>query len=118
MSDASAFSSKHESSNLRSRLKTREEESSQGEESIASINRPEEKGKDHLSQSPLPNRILRFAVQVLGPIGLTILSFYVRFKGIDRNNHVVWDEAHFGKFGGFTSNTHTTTMFIPPWVRC
>lgn len=100
MSDASAYSSKHESSNLRSRLKAKEE-SSLGEEPIASIDRLEEEGKDYSSQNSLSNRILRFAVRVLGPIGLTVLSFYVRFNGIDRNNHVVWDEAHFGKFGGY-----------------
>lgn len=38
---------------------------------------------------------------ILGPILLTALSFYVRFYGIDRNDTVVWDEAHFGKFGSY-----------------
>lgn len=40
-------------------------------------------------------------LEVLGPILVTLLSFQVRFKGIDRNGKVVWDEAHFGKFGSY-----------------
>lgn len=37
----------------------------------------------------------------LVPLGFTLLSFYVRFYNIDKNNYVVWDEAHFGKFGSY-----------------
>lgn len=43
------------------------------------------------------NKILNIVVL----ISLTILSFYVRFQNIEKNNHVVWDEAHFGKFGSY-----------------
>ncbi|EGW31798.1 uncharacterized protein SPAPADRAFT_62390, partial [Spathaspora passalidarum NRRL Y-27907] len=38
---------------------------------------------------------------ILAPILLTLLSFFVRFYRISKNNHVVWDEAHFGKFGSY-----------------
>ncbi|CCE61555.1 hypothetical protein TPHA_0A04800 [Tetrapisispora phaffii CBS 4417] len=38
---------------------------------------------------------------ILGPLLITILSFVVRFYKIDRNKNVVWDEAHFGKFGSY-----------------
>jgi len=31
----------------------------------------------------------------------TLLSCWTRFYQIGKNNHVVWDEAHFGKFGSF-----------------
>jgi hypothetical protein len=31
----------------------------------------------------------------------TLLSCWTRFYQIGRNNHVVWDEAHFGKFGSY-----------------
>ncbi|CAG61228.1 uncharacterized protein GVI51_K00825 [Nakaseomyces glabratus] len=34
-------------------------------------------------------------------LGFTVLSFVLRFQGIDKNNSVVWDEAHFGKFGSY-----------------
>ncbi|CCC67284.1 hypothetical protein NCAS_0A07260 [Naumovozyma castellii] len=37
----------------------------------------------------------------IGPLLLTILSFQLRFHDIGKNNHVVWDEAHFGKFGSY-----------------
>ena len=33
------------------------------------------------------------------PVFYTLLSCWTRFHGIGRSNVVVWDEAHFGKFG-------------------
>ncbi|KAI8142811.1 glycosyltransferase family 39 protein [Fennellomyces sp. T-0311] len=38
---------------------------------------------------------------VLIPVILTALSFWTRFRDIDRSHSVVWDEAHFGKFGSY-----------------
>ncbi|CCK71137.1 dolichyl-phosphate-mannose-protein mannosyltransferase PMT6 KNAG_0G00810 [Huiozyma naganishii CBS 8797] len=40
-------------------------------------------------------------LDVVGPLALTFLSFYLRFYRIGKNNNVVWDEAHFGKFGSY-----------------
>ena len=37
----------------------------------------------------------------LAPILFTILSFFVRMYKIGVNKNVVWDEAHFGKFGSY-----------------
>ncbi|KAI8643485.1 glycosyltransferase family 39 protein [Parasitella parasitica] len=37
-------------------------------------------------------------------IMLTLLSFWTRFRKITLSNHVVWDEAHFGKFGSHYLN--------------
>ncbi|KAI8387311.1 Dolichyl-phosphate-mannose-protein mannosyltransferase-domain-containing protein [Blakeslea trispora] len=37
-------------------------------------------------------------------IGLTLLSFWTRFRKITLSNQVVWDEAHFGKFGSHYLN--------------
>ncbi|GEQ68639.1 hypothetical protein JCM33374_g2307 [Metschnikowia sp. JCM 33374] len=38
---------------------------------------------------------------LVSPVLLTALATYVRFYGIGRNQSVVWDEAHFGKFGAY-----------------
>ncbi|KAK6459707.1 dolichyl-P-mannose-protein mannosyltransferase [Scheffersomyces xylosifermentans] len=38
---------------------------------------------------------------ILAPILFTALSFFVRFYRISINDSVVWDEAHFGKFGSY-----------------
>ncbi|CAO0794622.1 unnamed protein product [Mucor circinelloides] len=37
-------------------------------------------------------------------IVLTLLSFWTRFRKITLSKHVVWDEAHFGKFGSHYLN--------------
>ncbi|EDO15799.1 hypothetical protein Kpol_1040p12 [Vanderwaltozyma polyspora DSM 70294] len=38
---------------------------------------------------------------ILMPIIFTAVAFFTRMYKIGANNHVVWDEAHFGKFGSF-----------------
>ncbi|CDS08931.1 hypothetical protein LRAMOSA10291 [Lichtheimia ramosa] len=38
---------------------------------------------------------------VLIPTTLTLLSFITRFYDLARSDSVVWDEAHFGKFGSY-----------------
>ena len=51
-----------------------------------------------------PSRTYRDLLKVenyLAPILFTALSFFVRMYKIGLNNHVVWDEAHFGKFGSY-----------------
>lgn len=39
--------------------------------------------------------------QIVAPIFFTAISFFVRFYRISVNDAVVWDEAHFGKFGSY-----------------
>ncbi|VEU19431.1 DEKNAAC100163 [Brettanomyces naardenensis] len=47
-------------------------------------------------------RILTTYIEpILGPILLTALAFYLRAYHIADNPKVIWDEAHFGKFGAF-----------------
>ncbi|CAR21424.1 dolichyl-phosphate-mannose-protein mannosyltransferase PMT6 [Lachancea thermotolerans CBS 6340] len=45
-------------------------------------------------------KIAKFA-NMGGIAAITLLSFYVRFMKIDASDIVVWDEAHFGKFGSY-----------------
>lgn len=47
---------------------------------------------------PTSNWCHRF-VYYINPLVLTAVSAFVRLYGIERNGRVVWDEAHFGKFG-------------------
>ncbi|QPG75602.1 hypothetical protein FOA43_002959 [Brettanomyces nanus] len=55
---------------------------------------------DELSAKSFMNSFLTLE-KYLTPIFLTLLSFFVRMYKIGINNHVVWDEAHFGKFGSY-----------------
>ncbi|KAJ1887354.1 Protein O-mannosyltransferase 2 [Kickxella alabastrina] len=50
---------------------------------------------------------------MLNLIALTLLSAMTRFYKIGRANHVVWDEAHFGKFGAYYVN-HTFYHDVHP----
>ncbi|TFK36464.1 glycosyltransferase family 39 protein [Crucibulum laeve] len=61
-------------------------------------------GSGRLPQHPLPppTSIKEFLLQNLEhlpPIIYTLLSCWTRFHKIGASNIVVWDEAHFGKFG-------------------
>lgn len=47
------------------------------------------------------------------PLLLTIVSFYLRYYELGANNTVVWDEAHFAKFGSFY-NRHTFYHDVHP----
>lgn len=61
----------------------------------AMVEMPEE-----ISPSRTYNDILKLE-NYIAPVLFTILSFFVRMYKIGANNHVVWDEAHFGKFGSY-----------------
>ncbi|CEP64001.1 dolichyl-phosphate-mannose-protein mannosyltransferase PMT2 LALA0_S09e07382g [Lachancea lanzarotensis] len=47
------------------------------------------------------NTPLKSLEQVVMPVVFTLLGFATRMYRIGVNNHVVWDEAHFGKFGSY-----------------
>lgn len=49
----------------------------------------------------------------IAPLLFTLLSFYLRHKNIGVNRSVIWDEAHFAKFGSFY-NKHTFYHDVHP----
>ncbi|ANZ77296.1 BA75_05005T0 [Komagataella pastoris] len=51
-------------------------------------------------EEPVTSILTRYEPYV-APIIFTLLSFFTRMYKIGINNHVVWDEAHFGKFGSY-----------------
>lgn len=57
--------------------------------------------------------LLRIINHYVAPIMFTILSFYIRHKDIGVNKTVIWDEAHFAKFGSFY-NKHTFYHDVHP----
>lgn len=71
-----------------------------------------EKGKE--LQAPIIRSIFYKIEPIVGPLILTAISFIVRFYGIDRNDTVVWDEAHFGKFGSYYINHEFYHDVHPP----
>lgn len=52
-----------------------------------------------LQETPPASRRAAVWKHVVAPVGLTALAAFVRLYGIGDNQTVVWDEAHFGKFG-------------------
>lgn len=38
-------------------------------------------------------------IRIINPLILTSISAFIRLYQLDKSNEVVWDEAHFGKFG-------------------
>ncbi|QPG76933.1 hypothetical protein FOA43_004327 [Brettanomyces nanus] len=56
---------------------------------------------DDSSKSHSKHHILAYLEPILGPICFTALALYLRAYKIDDNKHIIWDEAHFGKFGAF-----------------
>lgn len=50
---------------------------------------------------PPPTTFKEDLIENLPAAIYTLLSCWTRFYQIGKNNHVVWDEAHFGKFGSY-----------------
>lgn len=57
--------------------------------------------------------VMNFLHQYLAPFLITLVSFYLRHYEIGSNNSVIWDEAHFAKFGSFY-NKHTFYHDVHP----
>lgn len=64
----------------------------------------EKEQPSHRLKTPQNLTVYRRLLQlesIISPIVYTLLALYVRFQGIESNPDVVWDEAHFGKFGSY-----------------
>lgn len=77
---------------------------SQMKQRLVDLARKDSKEKVKMPEEFAPSKsytdLLRIE-SVIAPILFTALSFFVRMYKIGINNHVVWDEAHFGKFGSY-----------------
>lgn len=83
-------------------LNITEEEMKQKLQKIAKKDKAESKIELPEEISPAKTyKDLLIVENYLAPILFTALSFFVRMYKIGVNNHVVWDEAHFGKFGSY-----------------
>lgn len=70
--------------------------------STATISRKvSEQEKEDVSKEKKRDNPLYRLESVVMPIIFTGLAFFTRMYKIGANNHVVWDEAHFGKFGSY-----------------
>lgn len=68
-------------------------------EKDASIDKPEVSAPEKFAKSS-KLELLRLEAW-LAPLVFTVTSFVLRMYRISANNAVVWDEAHFGKFGSY-----------------
>ncbi|AQZ11641.1 PMT6 (YGR199W) [Zygosaccharomyces parabailii] len=71
---------------------------------MAESEKLEEKGLAQPMAAPLVNTKVKWWLRfegILSPLAYTTLGLCLRFHDIEKNNGVVWDEAHFGKFGSY-----------------
>ncbi|KAG0668050.1 Protein O-mannosyltransferase 2 [Maudiozyma exigua] len=94
MSSSTAFQKETDQS-LRQRTKGKKEVENVPEE-IEDTSKESKSNNEHTKINPL----IRVEA-IVAPIIFTLLALFVRMYKIDANNHVVWDEAHFGKFGSY-----------------
>lgn len=61
----------------------------------------DEKSTEESIETESSTSVLSYLESVLFPLILTFFSFFVRMYKIGIADRVVWDEAHFGKFGSY-----------------
>ncbi|QLG73197.1 hypothetical protein HG535_0E02810 [Zygotorulaspora mrakii] len=69
-------------------------------EEVDILKQRENEDTSKLKPAPRTSAILRIE-SIAMPIVFTGLAFFLRMYKIGINDHVVWDEAHFGKFGSY-----------------
>lgn len=70
--------------------------------------------KDEISSiKPIKFNFANTFNDYIAPLLFTLLSFYLRHYEIGSNNTVIWDEAHFAKFGSYY-NKHTFYHDVHP----
>lgn len=70
-------------------------------------------GNDKLKPKSKWIKFCNFFHKFAVPLIITAVSFYLRYYEIGSNNTVIWDEAHFAKFGSFY-NKHTFYHDVHP----
>ncbi|GME87229.1 unnamed protein product [[Candida] boidinii] len=53
--------------------------------------------------SALVDKLLKIE-SIVTPILITLISFYLRFYKVGEADKIIWDEAHFAKFGSYYVN--------------
>lgn len=87
-----------QSSELQLRERKKHFKGTENVNDLLGLNEPQEKFKNsNIKKGILCDR--NHYIHKIVCFSLTVLSFLLTLYKIDRNNLVVWDEAHFGKFG-------------------
>lgn len=95
MSSATGYDGKKESAELKSRINKK------GSSEEVTINEKEDTSKtEKITDKNVQNPLLKVEAFVM-PVVFTLIALFIRMYKIGANSHVVWDEAHFGKFGSY-----------------
>ncbi|CAI4961531.1 BBT_HP_G0085820.mRNA.1.CDS.1 [Saccharomyces cerevisiae] len=100
-SSSSTGYSKNNAAHIKQENTLRQRESSSISVSEELSSADERDAEDFSKEKPAAQSSLLRLESVVMPVIFTALALFTRMYKIGINNHVVWDEAHFGKFGSY-----------------